>query len=119
MRIKTYTADNMVEAMALVRDELGDDAIIISMRDVPEGVEVAAALEETTDAVDDEVSEVLTGAPSLGQRRGDPGSPAQPRLPRGPGRPDRRRGAQRRYDGPGNGLRGGLRPRLHPSPRCR
>jgi flagellar biosynthesis protein FlhF len=30
MRLKCYAADTMAEAMALVREELGDDAIIVS-----------------------------------------------------------------------------------------
>jgi len=46
MRMKLYTASGMPEAMALIRDELGIDAVILSSRRVAGGVEVTAALEE-------------------------------------------------------------------------
>jgi len=47
MRLKSYTANSMAEAMALVRDELGDDAIIVSTQRAPggKGVRITAALE--------------------------------------------------------------------------
>ena len=46
MRIRTFTAASMSEAMALVRREMGVDAIIISTRNNPRGnVEVRAAIE--------------------------------------------------------------------------
>jgi len=47
MRIRTFTAASMSEAMALVRREMGLDAIIISTRNNPRGnVEVRAAVED-------------------------------------------------------------------------
>ena len=46
MRMKLYTASGMPEAMALIRDELGIDAVILSSRRIAGGVEVTAALEE-------------------------------------------------------------------------
>lgn len=45
MKLKRYLASNMRQAMALVRDELGIDAVIMSTRNTPEGVEVVAAID--------------------------------------------------------------------------
>lgn len=45
MRVKLFRAAEMRAAMALIRAELGVDALILSSRRVPEGVEVTAALE--------------------------------------------------------------------------
>lgn len=63
MRLKSYSAVTMSEAMALVRAELGDDAIIVSTQRASggQGVRITAALEETTS--DQEIAEVLSGAP--------------------------------------------------------
>jgi flagellar biosynthesis protein FlhF len=43
MKIKRFTAKNMREAMRLVREEQGPDAVILSNRRVADGVEVVAA----------------------------------------------------------------------------
>jgi flagellar biosynthesis protein FlhF len=57
MRLRTFTAANVAEAMAQVRAELGDEAIIVSTRrgERGKGVQVTAAVEPRTDpvAVDD------------------------------------------------------------------
>ena len=45
MRLKLFRAPSMPAAMALVRDELGVDALILSTRRVADGVEITAALE--------------------------------------------------------------------------
>ncbi|MGM0541623.1 MAG: flagellar biosynthesis protein FlhF [Pseudomonadota bacterium] len=45
MKIKRYVAPTMRQAMSLVRDEHGDDAVILSTKDVSEGVEIVAALD--------------------------------------------------------------------------
>jgi flagellar biosynthesis protein FlhF len=50
MRLELYRASNMAAAMALVRSNLGPDALILSTRRVGEGVEVTAALEPASDA---------------------------------------------------------------------
>lgn len=46
MRIKLYTARGMPEAMALIRTELGADALILNSRRIAGGVEVTAARDE-------------------------------------------------------------------------
>ncbi len=50
MRLKLFHAPNMTAAMALVRDSLGPDALILSTRRVAGGVEVTAALEPALEA---------------------------------------------------------------------
>ncbi|SOE01438.1 GTP-binding protein [Caenispirillum bisanense] len=62
MRLKCYAADTMAEAMAMVRAELGDDAIIVSTQRAAggQGVRITAAVEEQL-ALDDEIEQVLTG----------------------------------------------------------
>ncbi len=48
MKIKRYLAPSMRQAMTLVKDELGDDAVIMSTRNTNEGVEVVAAIDPDT-----------------------------------------------------------------------
>lgn len=43
MQIKRYVAANIRDAMRMVKEELGPDAVIMSNRSVPEGVEIVAA----------------------------------------------------------------------------
>ena len=60
MRLKSYHAPTMSEAMALVREELGEGAIIVSTQRASDGkgVRITAALEDT--AVDLDVEEALS-----------------------------------------------------------
>jgi len=46
MRLKLYRAASVAEAMALVREDLGTEALILSTRRVAQGVELTAALEQ-------------------------------------------------------------------------
>ncbi len=50
MRLKLYRAASVAEAMALVRVELGPDALILSTRRVAQGVELTAAIEQADPA---------------------------------------------------------------------
>ncbi|MPQ75667.1 flagellar biosynthesis protein FlhF [Hydrogenovibrio sp. JE_KL2] len=45
MKLKRYLGPNMRQVMALVREELGDDAVIMSTRNTDEGVEIVAAID--------------------------------------------------------------------------
>lgn len=59
MKIKNITAPNMMEAFALVKEQFGDDAIIISSENIADGqVMVTAALEEDFEIDFDERDEV-------------------------------------------------------------
>lgn len=57
MSFRRYIAANSREALAQVRRELGDDAVILSNRRVPEGVEVVAAASRTMDRIVQEAPE--------------------------------------------------------------
>ncbi len=46
MRLKLYRAASMAEAMAQLRDELGPEALILSTKRVPGGIELTAALDQ-------------------------------------------------------------------------
>lgn len=55
MRLKTYTAGSMNEAFALVKQELGSDAIIVSTEELEKGgVKLTAAMEEQDFSFDEE-----------------------------------------------------------------
>ena len=62
MRLKSYSAPTMAEAMRLVRNELGEDAIIVSTQRASDGqgVRITAALEDGSDD-DEEIQRALTG----------------------------------------------------------
>ncbi len=66
MRLKTYTAPGMAEAMEMVRAELGEDAIIVStQRGVGgQGVRITAAIEDPPHE-DDAIEEALRGPGDL------------------------------------------------------
>ncbi len=66
MRLKTYAAPNMAEAMEMVRAELGEEAIIVStQRGVGgQGVRITAAIEESSE-VDDDIQQALSGPENL------------------------------------------------------
>lgn len=50
MRLKTFTAPTMTDAMALVKEYMGPDAIIVSTQDIPgSGVRLTAALDHDPD----------------------------------------------------------------------
>jgi flagellar biosynthesis protein FlhF len=62
MRLKLYRAAAMSEAMARVRAELGEDALILATRRVGDGVEVTAAIEPEDDPVPPPADPVITAA---------------------------------------------------------
>jgi flagellar biosynthesis protein FlhF len=66
MRVKAYSAPNMNEAMSLIRNELGDDAIIVATEKLPGGlgVRITAALESADP--DDAVAKMLAGGARTG-----------------------------------------------------
>ena len=52
MRLKSFTANTMKEAMQMIRETLGEDAIIVSTQEIPggKGVRVTAAIDKDTEA---------------------------------------------------------------------
>jgi flagellar biosynthesis protein FlhF len=62
MNIKTYTAKDMRSALRRVREEQGPDAVILSTRHLPDGVEVSVAIEAE---LGEAVSNDYPSAPAL------------------------------------------------------
>ena len=70
MRLKTFHAKSLKDAMLLVREQLGEDAIIVATHDSegPQGARVTAAIEQEEDpfeelaASDIDVLETITAA---------------------------------------------------------
>lgn len=71
MRLKTYTATNMAEALAQVRGELGEDAIIVSSETgrAGRGVRVVAAVDERS------LDEAVFGGWSVADEPAEPAAP--------------------------------------------
>ncbi len=67
MQLKSYTAPTMADAMALVRQELGEDAIIVSIQRAAgnQGVRITAALDHESDDAGDVGEDNTTLSPSL------------------------------------------------------
>ncbi|WP_024850786.1 flagellar biosynthesis protein FlhF [Hydrogenovibrio kuenenii] len=70
MKLKRYLGPNMRQVMALVRDELGDDAVIMSTRNTDEGVEIVAAMDPDSSPKEDKnnaVAKASFASPELSQ----------------------------------------------------
>ena len=64
MRIKTYIAQDMPQALDLIREEMGDDAIIVSSETRHDGmVKVIAALEPVATGSDDDFKDLAPAVP--------------------------------------------------------
>lgn len=64
MKIKTYTARDMRSALRRVRDEQGPDAVILSTRHLPEGVEVSVAVDPDADVFAPPAASPVAGTPA-------------------------------------------------------
>jgi len=64
MKVKQFTAPDMTQAMARIREELGEEAIILSTDNVNEGVRVTVAIENVQE-VNFDKNEKLEVSPSL------------------------------------------------------
>ena len=60
MRMKMFAAESLEAAKALIFAEMGDDAIILSEREVPGGVEVRAATDKMGGGMVPSESRILT-----------------------------------------------------------
>ncbi len=63
MRLKVFRAPRMAEAMALLREELGAEAVILSTRRTTQGVELTAALEAEEPVLIPPAAQLRPGAP--------------------------------------------------------
>ena len=90
MNVKRFTARTSRDALALVRQAFGDDAVVMSTRPCPEGVEVLAMAPESVQQLERvgeqlETTRAKTGAPSLPPESSRPRSNVvQPREPADP-----------------------------------
>jgi flagellar biosynthesis protein FlhF len=77
MKIKRYVATDMRQAMRLVRESLGADAVILSSRRGSEGVEIIAAIDYDEAAIHDSAaeSEPVLPVPATTQAEGATASP--------------------------------------------
>ena len=60
MRMKMFAAESMEAAKAMIFAEMGDEAIILSEREVPGGVEVRAATDKLGGGMVPSESRILT-----------------------------------------------------------
>src|ERR1700753_3052959 len=66
MKIVRHIAPDMRQALRAIREKLGEDAVILSSRRIPEGVEVTAAVDFDASALQDAMNApagTLTAAP--------------------------------------------------------
>ena len=92
MRLKTYTAASAEDAIAQIRRELGDDALVVSTEGHGDLVRVVAALEHGPDMPEpafepapvEELEEIVRREqPTFGAARPGPCAPSVP-VPGGP-----------------------------------
>ncbi|HEV2285230.1 MAG TPA: hypothetical protein VGR80_04235, partial [Steroidobacteraceae bacterium] len=95
MRIVRYMAPDTRQALRGIREQLGDDAVILSSKRTPEGVEVTAAVDFDATRLE---SESVALAPPQPERKARPkpaapvrsewsSSPPAPAVPPAPPRP--------------------------------
>ncbi len=73
MKIKRFVAPDMRQALRMVRETLGEDAVILSNKSIDEGVELTAAV----DLVTDETEEAAASKPAPGAAARQPAARAR------------------------------------------
>jgi len=63
MQIKRYVADDMRQALQQVRDEQGPDAVILSSRQIADGLEVVAAVDYDETLIDQTLQKASSAVP--------------------------------------------------------
>ena len=56
MKLKRFVAKDMRSALALIKEELGPDAVIMSNKRIENGVEIVAGVENSALSVKDQVA---------------------------------------------------------------
>ncbi|MEK8048901.1 flagellar biosynthesis protein FlhF [Ideonella sp. DXS22W] len=79
MNIKRYTAKTSREALAQVREQLGDDAVVLSTRPAPGGVEVLAMAPDGMQQIESAASRAPAATPARPARAAAPAAPAERR----------------------------------------
>jgi flagellar biosynthesis protein FlhF len=88
MNVKRFTARTSRDALALVRQAFGDDAVVVSTRPCPEGVEVLAMAPESVQ----QLERISSSSASPALDRAAPARPAAPAV--APSRPANRAAAR-------------------------
>ncbi len=77
MKIKRFVAQDMRQALRMVRETLGDEAVILSNKSVEGGVEITAAVDLvedlSSDTIDQRIPNQRSAASDPGPRAGAPG----------------------------------------------
>ena len=84
MKIVRHIAPDMRQALRSIREQLGEDAVILSSRRTPEGVEVTAAVDFDAASLQGASAESLTAAPLPTQPAAASRALAAPRTPAAP-----------------------------------
>lgn len=83
MSVKRFTGRNITEVMRQVRTELGDDAVLLSNRKIPGGVEVVAMSDEGLKALEESQSSAPRAVATAQSQRQPQASAAAPLKPNG------------------------------------
>ena len=68
MKIKRFVAQDMRQALRMVREALGEEAVILSNKSVDGGIELTAAVDLVDDVTDDTLDQrIPEGRPDRGQ----------------------------------------------------
>ena len=89
MKIVRHVAPDMRQALRSIRAQLGEDAVILSSRRIPEGVEVTAAVDFDASALQDAMNNPAAALPPTAvterpARESPPGAPLPPTAPPAP-----------------------------------
>src|SRR5580692_654538 len=84
MKIVRHIAPDMRQAMRSIREQLGEDAVILSSRRIPEGVEITAAVDFDASSLTGHQAQALTAAPLPTQLAAVSHELASPRAPAAP-----------------------------------
>lgn len=69
MKVKRFVAQDMRQAIRMVRDSLGEDAVILSNKSVDGGIELMAAVDLEPSTITDDVDQRIEPSPVSSQRR--------------------------------------------------
>ena len=69
MKVKRFVAQDMRQAIRMVRNALGEDAVILSNKSVDGGVELMAAVDLEPSTITDHIDQRIAPSPTSGERR--------------------------------------------------
>ena len=87
MKIKRFVAQDMRQALRLVRETLGEEAVILSNKSVDGGVEITAAVDLVANPADDTIDQRIPQVRKQNSKQADTANDAKPSAPQ-PAIPD-------------------------------